>query len=267
VSVDSTVAQASTPRERARPRRRPSAGPGQIAGFSCLDRRIMRWVDPGVPAVPGRIWPLNRRVRPLSVRLTPGQAGDNPNYCRRTYSGPRRSGRRHSDPDRLCWTTSPSPSRGAGGQPTSRPDCVIADKASFPLLNPQGIAPQGNAGRPGTQQPDRARRSHSSGRWPAPPFDAELDRERNVVERALDRLEQCAASPPLRQHARNDRTPSSEPSTASRKGRDIATTNTRERPRRERPRQHGPCAGYGEPFRPPDIGETRDAASTRPGPV
>jgi transposase len=53
---------------------------------------------------------VDRRGRPLSVRLTPGQAGDNPQLL-------------------PLIDDIGVPAAGSGGRPRCRPDCVIADKA------------------------------------------------------------------------------------------------------------------------------------------
>ena len=53
---------------------------------------------------------VDRRGRPLSIRVTPGQAGDNPQLL-------------------ALIDDIGVPARGVGGRSRSRPDCVIADKA------------------------------------------------------------------------------------------------------------------------------------------
>ena len=79
---------------------------------------------------------VDRRGRPLSVRLTPGQAGDNPQLLPLI------------DDIRV-------PAAGTGGRPRRRPDCVIADKA-YPPLDPKSPTPQGNPCRhPREERPDR----------------------------------------------------------------------------------------------------------------
>jgi len=113
---------------------------------------------------------VDRRGRPLSVRLTPGQSGDNPQLLP------------------LIDDIS-VPARGLGGRPRSRPDCVIADKAySHPstriALRRRGIR---------VVIPEKtdqiARRANKGSRGGRPPhFDTDLYRDRNVVERAFNRL-------------------------------------------------------------------------------
>lgn len=113
---------------------------------------------------------VDRRGRPLSVRLTPGQAGDNPQLL-------------------ALLDDIAVPARGHGRGPRRRPDCVIADKAySHPstriALRRRGIRvviPEKN-----DQLAYRKAKGSRGGR--PPHFDAETYRERNVVERAFNRL-------------------------------------------------------------------------------
>lgn len=110
--------------------------------------------------------------RPLAIRLTPGQAGDNPELLPvlREIAVP------------------------TGGRPRSRPDALVADKAySHPstrdALRRMGITtviPQRR-----DQIELRERRGSRGGRPPA--FDAEAYRGRNVVERAFARLKHWRA--------------------------------------------------------------------------
>lgn len=104
------------------------------------------------------------------MRLTPGQAGDNPQLL----------------PLLNDITVA---ARGAGGRTRSRPDCVIADKAySHPstrlALRRRGIRvviPEKS-----DQISYRKAKGRAGGRPPS--FDAALYRDRNVVERAFNRL-------------------------------------------------------------------------------
>ncbi len=113
---------------------------------------------------------MDHRGRPLSVRLTPGQAGDNPQLL-------------------PLLNDIAVAARGAGGRPRSRPDCVIADKAySHPstrlALRRRGIRvviPEKS-----NQIAYRKAKGRAGGRPPG--FDADLYRDRNVVERAFNRL-------------------------------------------------------------------------------
>jgi transposase len=106
----------------------------------------------------------------LSVRLTPGQAGDNPQLL-------------------PLIDDIGVPARGVGGRPRCRPDCVIADKAySHPstrgALRRRGIRvviPEKS-----NQIAYRTRKGSHGGRPPR--HDAELYRDRNVVEGAFNRL-------------------------------------------------------------------------------
>ncbi len=113
---------------------------------------------------------VDRRGRPLSVRLSPGQAGDNPQLL-------------------PLLADIAVPARGRGGRPRQRPDCLIADKAyshpsSRQALRSKGIRviiPERD-----DQISHRKTRGASGGR--PPHFDTDLYRDRNVVERAFNRL-------------------------------------------------------------------------------
>lgn len=112
---------------------------------------------------------VDARGRPLAVRLTPGQAGDNPQLM-----------------PVLAEIAVPT-----GARPRSRPATVIADKAySHPstrqALRKRGIRtviPQRR-----DQIVHRKARGTRGGRPPA--FDATTYKNRNVVERAFGRLKQ-----------------------------------------------------------------------------
>lgn len=106
----------------------------------------------------------------MSIRLTPGQAGDNPQLLPLL--------------DDITVAA-----RGSGGRPRSRPDCVIADKAyshtsTRIALRRRGIReviPEKS-----DQIAYRKAKGRVGGRPPR--FDPELYRDRNVVERAFNRL-------------------------------------------------------------------------------
>lgn len=128
---------------------------------------------------------VDARGRPLAIRLTPGQAGDNPELLAV-----------------LADIAVPT-----GHRPRSRPDAVVADKAySHPstriALRAKGIRvviPQRS-----DQIAWRASRGRSGGRPPA--FDASAYKGRNVVERAFGRLKQWRAiATRYDKHARNYR--------------------------------------------------------------
>ncbi len=122
------------------------------------------------------------------MRLTPGQAGDNPQLLPLI------------DDIHVA-------ARGIGGRPRSRPDCVIADKAySHPstrrALRRRGIRvviPEKS-----DQITHRTKKGSRGGR--PPNFDVELYRDRNVVERAFNRLKGWrAVATRYDKHARNYR--------------------------------------------------------------
>ncbi len=114
---------------------------------------------------------VDRRGRPLSIRLTPGQAGDNPQLL-------------------ALLDDIAVPARGGPGRrPRRRPDCVIADKAyshrsTRIALRSKGIRvviPEKS-----DQLAHRKARGRHGGRPPR--FDATTYRDRNVVERTFNRL-------------------------------------------------------------------------------
>ena len=114
------------------------------------------------------------RGRPLTIRLTEGQAGDNPQLLPLL--------------DALCWRT------GRPGRPRTRPDRVVADRAyshrsTRAALRRRGIAH--TIPEKSDQQACRARQGSRGGRPPA--FDRETYRQRNVVERCVNRLKQNRA--------------------------------------------------------------------------
>jgi transposase len=113
---------------------------------------------------------VDHRGRRLSIGLKPGPAGDNPHLLPLLDE---------------FWVAV----RGSGGRPRSRPDCVIADKAyshnstrialrrrGIRVVIPEKI----------DQIAYRKGKGRVGGRPPA--FDAVLYRDRNVVERAFNRL-------------------------------------------------------------------------------
>jgi transposase len=113
---------------------------------------------------------VDRRGRPLSVRLTAGQAGDNPQLL-------------------PLLDDIKVPGRLGAGRPRRRPDCVIADKAySHPstrkALRRRGI----RVVIPEKRDQIAHRKAKKQGGGRPPSFDAELYRDRNVVERAFNRL-------------------------------------------------------------------------------
>jgi transposase len=113
---------------------------------------------------------VDRRGRPLSVRLTPGQAGDNPQLL-------------------PLIDDIGVPAAGLGGHPRRRPDCVIADKAYSHPSTRMALRRRGIRVVIPEKSDQIAHRSNKGSRGGRPPrFDAELYRDRNVVERAFNRL-------------------------------------------------------------------------------
>jgi transposase len=114
---------------------------------------------------------VDGRGRPMSILVTPGQAGDNP----QTFP----------------LLDQVSVRRGWGGRPRRRPRRVIADKAySHPstrlALRRRGISVTCPERR---DQIDRRKTKGPAGGRP-PGFDQEIYRRRNVVERCFGRLKQ-----------------------------------------------------------------------------
>ncbi len=122
------------------------------------------------------------------MRLTPGQAGDNPQLL-----------------PLLDDIAVPSP--GGGGRTRKRPDCLIADKAySHPstrdALRRRGI----KVVIPQRSDQIAYRRTKGSAGGRPPSLDTDLYRDRNVVERAFNRLKGWRAiATRYDKHARNYR--------------------------------------------------------------
>ena len=114
---------------------------------------------------------VDGRGRPLSVQLTAGQAGDNPQL--------------------LPLLDAISVPRRGPGRPRSRPDHLIADKAySHPSTRRalrrrrlRHTIPERE-----DQQAHRRRQGQRGGRPPA--YDPDIYKRRNVVERGINRLKQ-----------------------------------------------------------------------------
>ncbi|GGP86113.1 IS5 family transposase [Streptomyces calvus] len=110
------------------------------------------------------------RCRPLAFVLTAGQAGDAPAFT-----------------DVMARLRVPRPR----GRPRTRPDLVLADKAYSSReirdhLRKRGI--RAVIPERADQQANRKRRGQAGGRPPA--FDREAYKQRNTVERCINRLKQ-----------------------------------------------------------------------------
>jgi transposase len=113
---------------------------------------------------------VDHRGWPLSVRLTPGQAGDNPQLL-------------------PLLDDIAVPARGRGAVPRRRPDCVIADKAYSHPATRKALRRRGIRVVIPEKFDQLAYRKAKGSRGGRPPrFDAETYRDRNVVERAFNRL-------------------------------------------------------------------------------
>lgn len=104
--------------------------------------------------------------RPLAFVLTAGQAGDAPAFAHvmARLRVPRRRGR-----------------------PRTRPDVVLADKAYFSARSASAVS-RAVIPVPADQRGHRLRRGSRGGRPPA--FDREVYKQRNTVERCINRLKQ-----------------------------------------------------------------------------
>ena len=114
---------------------------------------------------------VDKRGLPMSIVITPGQAGDNPQL--------------------LPLLDQVSVGRDGPGRPRQRPDRVIADKAYSHPSTRQALRQR----RIGFICPERVdqvdRRLAKGGAGGRPPdFDTDLYRNRNVVERCFARLKQ-----------------------------------------------------------------------------
>lgn len=110
----------------------------------------------------------DRRCRPLAFVLTPGQAGDSPQFTPVL--------------DRVKV-------RGPIGRPRTRPDAVAADKAYSSRRNRRHLRRRGIRAvipEKADQAANRKKRGSAGGRPVS--RDAELYKERNTVERCINRL-------------------------------------------------------------------------------
>ncbi|MFD0514780.1 IS5 family transposase [Streptomyces aureus] len=160
VSVDSTVCRAH----------QHAAGARKRGSRPDRTRRPCAWTLPRRPEHEGP--PRQRQpCTPLALCVTAGQAGDAPAFetvmagIRVPRSGP--------------------------GRPRTRPDAVLADRAYSSRairkhLHRRGI--RAVIPQPSDQLGHRLRRGRAGGRPPA--FDAEAYRQRNAVERCINRLKQ-----------------------------------------------------------------------------
>ncbi|MFF9178678.1 IS5 family transposase [Streptomyces sp. NPDC014793] len=114
---------------------------------------------------------IDSRARPLALRVTAGQAGDAPAFetvmagIRVPRSGP--------------------------GRPRTRPDVVLADRAYSPRAIRSHLRRRGIRAvipQPSDQVGHRLRRGRDGGRPPA--FNTEAYKQRNAVERCINRLKQ-----------------------------------------------------------------------------
>ncbi|WP_375803486.1 IS5 family transposase [Streptomyces sp. A012304] len=160
VSVDSTVCRAHQHAAGARKKGLPAAEPDDHA----LGR------SRGGLSTKGHL-ASDSRARPLALRVTAGQAGDAPAF-------------------KTVMAAIRVPRNGPG-RPRTRPEAVLADRAysSRAIRNHlrrrgiRAVIPQ-----PSDQVGHRLRRGRAGGRPPA--FDAEAYKQRNAVERCINRLKQ-----------------------------------------------------------------------------
>ncbi|WP_374190382.1 IS5 family transposase [Streptomyces sp. NE5-10] len=159
VAVDSTVVRAHQHAAGARPKGAPAGEPEHHAlgrSRGGLTTKIHLAAD--------------SRCRPLAFVLTPGQAGDAPAF-----------------PEVMARLRVPRPI----GRPRTTPEMVLADKAyssrairtHLRRLGIRAVIPQ-----PSDQAANRKRRGSQGGRPPA--FDREAYKQRNTVERCINKLKQ-----------------------------------------------------------------------------
>lgn len=112
---------------------------------------------------------VDGRGRPLSILLTPGQAGDNPQL--------------------LNVLDAISINRPGPGRPRKRPDMLIADKGYAHDCTRAALRRRGIAHTIPERADQTARRaSKGSGGGRPPDFDKDLYKHRNVVERCFNRF-------------------------------------------------------------------------------
>ncbi|MFE5893836.1 IS5 family transposase [Streptomyces sp. NPDC056462] len=111
------------------------------------------------------------RARPLALHVTAGQAGDAPEF--------------------EAVMTGIRVPRGGPGRPRTRPEAVLADRAYSSRAIRSHLRRRGIRAvipQPSDQVGHRRRRGRAGGRPPA--FDAEAYKQRNTVERCINRLKQ-----------------------------------------------------------------------------
>ena len=117
---------------------------------------------------------VDGRGLPMSVILTPGQAGDNPQL--------------------LPLLDQVAVGRDGPGRPRKRPDRVLADKAYSHPCTRSALRRRGIAFTSPEKSDQIARRAAKGSRGGRPPaFDPQLYADRNVVERCFNRLKQFRA--------------------------------------------------------------------------
>jgi transposase len=114
---------------------------------------------------------VDGRGRPLSILLTPGQAGDNPQL--------------------LNVLDGIAVHDGGPGRPRKRPDMLIADKGYAHDPTRAALRRRGIAHTIPERRDQLARRAAKGSAGGRPPnFDPAIYRRRNVVERCFNRLKQ-----------------------------------------------------------------------------
>jgi len=117
---------------------------------------------------------VDGRGRPLSILLTAGQAGDNPQL--------------------FALLDAISVHDGGPGRPRKKPDMLIADKAYAHDRTRRGLRKRGISHTIPERADQIARRAAKGSAGGRPPvFDGEVYRQRNVVERCFNRFKQWRA--------------------------------------------------------------------------
>ncbi|MFD5514628.1 IS5 family transposase [Streptomyces sp. NPDC127066] len=158
VSVDSTIVRAHQHAAGARKKGAPAGEPGDHA------------IGRSRGGLTTKIHLADDRCRPLAFHLTAGQAGDAPAFT-----------------DVMARSRIPRPR----GRPRTRPDVILADKAYSSRAIREHLRKRGIRAVipvPADQRGHRLRRGSRGGRPPV--FDRETYKQRNTVERCINRLKQ-----------------------------------------------------------------------------
>jgi transposase len=148
--------------------------PEKYGNWSGVDNRLRMWAIDGTrERVFTALMTADARCRPLAFVLTAGQAGDAPAFA-----------------DVMARVRLPR----RRGRPRTRPDAILADKAYSSHAIREHLRKRGIRAVipvPADQRGHRLRRGNRGGRPPT--LDREAYKQRNTVERCINRLEQWRA--------------------------------------------------------------------------